>query len=170
MFFGGLTGIGGMILAGRWIQAKRTATGRVADEMKTLDLLGREVRCCRMMLSGSTSPRVLRGCSLQRRQSALMPKTRPTARIDHHISAWGCSVAPVPERSTWCISREWSGSTMIKLEQREDMRPVCPHCTNELRSMWFQELKGRMGKRYVYFCGTCRKVLGVSHRKGFWMG
>lgn len=59
---------------------------------------------------------------------------------------------------------------MIKLEQREDMRPVCPHCTNELRSVWFRELKGRMGKRYVYFCGTCRKVLGVSHRKGFWMG
>jgi hypothetical protein len=27
-----------------------------------------------------------------------------------------------------------------------------------------------MGKRFVYFCGTCRKVLGISHRKGFWMG
>ena len=55
MFFGGLAGIGGMILAGQWIQAKRTASGWVSDEMKTLDLLGKEVRCCRMKLSGSTS-------------------------------------------------------------------------------------------------------------------
>jgi hypothetical protein len=36
--------------------------------------------------------------------------------------------------------------------------------------VWFQQLAGVMGKRFVYFCGTCRKVLGVSHRKGFWMG
>jgi hypothetical protein len=27
-----------------------------------------------------------------------------------------------------------------------------------------------MGKRFLYFCGGCRKVLGISHRKGFWMG
>jgi hypothetical protein len=33
-----------------------------------------------------------------------------------------------------------------------------------------QEISGVFGKRYVYFCPKCRKVLGVSHRKGFWMG
>ena len=27
-----------------------------------------------------------------------------------------------------------------------------------------------LGKRYVYFCPNCKSVLGVSHRKGFWMG
>jgi hypothetical protein len=59
---------------------------------------------------------------------------------------------------------------MIELEQRADMRPVCPHCLTELRAVCYQQLKGLLGRRYIYFCGTCRKVLGVSHRKGFWMG
>jgi hypothetical protein len=31
-------------------------------------------------------------------------------------------------------------------------------------------LRGFLGRRYLYFCPHCRKVLGVSHRKGFWMG
>jgi len=26
-----------------------------------------------------------------------------------------------------------------------------------------------LGVRYIYFCTECRKVLGVSQRKGFWM-
>jgi hypothetical protein len=26
------------------------------------------------------------------------------------------------------------------------------------------------GKRYIYSCPSCNNVLGVSHRKGFWMG
>jgi hypothetical protein len=34
----------------------------------------------------------------------------------------------------------------------------------------FQELSGMMGRRFIYFCCHCHKVLGVSHRKGFWMG
>ena len=59
---------------------------------------------------------------------------------------------------------------MIELEKRDETRPVCPHCANELRKIWFQRLKSPLGKRYVYFCPTCRKVLGLSHRKGFWMG
>jgi len=33
-----------------------------------------------------------------------------------------------------------------------------------------RELESMLGKRYIYFCPNCRKVLGVSHRKGFWMG
>ena len=39
-------------------------------------------------------------------------------------------------------------------------------------SMKWDEIKeaGRIGKRYVYFCSSCRSVLGISHRKGFWMG
>jgi hypothetical protein len=31
-------------------------------------------------------------------------------------------------------------------------------------------LSSQFGKRYIYFCPACSKVLGVSHRKGFWMG
>lgn len=59
---------------------------------------------------------------------------------------------------------------MIELEQKDDVDPVCPHCEERLQRVWCRELKGFLGKRYVYFCANCRKVLGVSHRKGFWMG
>ena len=58
----------------------------------------------------------------------------------------------------------------ITVEQRDDVQPICPHCENELRVVWLRELSGMLGRRYVYFCPHCRKVLGVSHRKGFWMG
>ncbi len=59
---------------------------------------------------------------------------------------------------------------MIELRERDDMAPLCPHCSSEVRTVWYQQLKGVFGKRYIYYCGTCRKVLGLSHRKGFWMG
>jgi hypothetical protein len=59
---------------------------------------------------------------------------------------------------------------MLTLESKEDVQPVCPHCQEELRTIWMRELRGVLGRRYVYFCSHCRKVLGVSHRKGFWMG
>jgi uncharacterized protein with PIN domain len=58
----------------------------------------------------------------------------------------------------------------ITLEDGADINPICPHCEQELRSMSFRELRTTLGRRYVYFCSACRKVLGVSHRKGFWMG
>ncbi len=59
---------------------------------------------------------------------------------------------------------------MIEILKREDVQPLCPHCSTPLRSLWYQQLAGIFGRRYIYFCGSCRKVLGVSHRKGFWMG
>ena len=59
---------------------------------------------------------------------------------------------------------------MIQAEERVDVRPMCPHCKMELNTVWFQELEGFLGKRYMYFCPNCRSILGVSHRKGFWMG
>ena len=60
----------------------------------------------------------------------------------------------------------------------EDPRliPSCPHCTARIRSISARRLDAigspasRFGKRYVYACPSCHKVLGVSHRKGFWMG
>jgi hypothetical protein len=33
-----------------------------------------------------------------------------------------------------------------------------------------REIKSVLGKRYLYYCSACLKVLGISHRKGFWMG
>ncbi|KPK86087.1 MAG: hypothetical protein AMJ81_02085 [Phycisphaerae bacterium SM23_33] len=59
---------------------------------------------------------------------------------------------------------------MIRLEAKNDVSPICPHCSSELDTIWMRELTGFLGRRYVYFCPHCRKVLGVSHRKGFFMG
>ncbi len=59
---------------------------------------------------------------------------------------------------------------MIGMKERDDVAPVCPHCEREVRQLWCRKVRGLLGKRYVYFCPGCRKVLGVSHRKGFWMG
>lgn len=59
---------------------------------------------------------------------------------------------------------------MIETEERDDVTPVCPHCDEPVRRMHYRRLTGLFGRRYVYFCARCRKVLGVSHRKGFWMG
>ena len=59
---------------------------------------------------------------------------------------------------------------MIEIIERNDAEPICPHCSEKIREVWFQQLRGFLGKRYVYFCAGRRKVLGVSHRKGLWMG
>ena len=59
---------------------------------------------------------------------------------------------------------------MVDLQQRLDLLPICPHCKEELNTIAYRELGGILGKRYIYFCSHCRSVLGVSHRKGFWMG
>ena len=58
---------------------------------------------------------------------------------------------------------------MIQAEERSDITPICPHCEHPV-SIYFREISGFLGKRYVYFCAMCKKVLGVSHRKGFFMG
>jgi hypothetical protein len=59
---------------------------------------------------------------------------------------------------------------MITSEERNDITPICPHCKATLSNIWFRELGGVLGKRYLYFCPSCKCCLGVSHRKGFWMG
>lgn len=50
------------------------------------------------------------------------------------------------------------------------VNPICPHCEAEIDGVYHQELELSLGKAYMWFCKECRKVLGVSHRKGFWMG
>ncbi len=59
---------------------------------------------------------------------------------------------------------------MVQLVEERDGAPICPHCETTLRAIHFKSLSTRLGRRYVYYCGQCKKVLGVSHRKGFWMG
>jgi hypothetical protein len=41
---------------------------------------------------------------------------------------------------------------MILFEQREDVKPSCPHCKKEINSVWFRDLKGDLGRRCLYFC------------------
>ncbi len=59
---------------------------------------------------------------------------------------------------------------MIECIDQEEEFPICPYCEHKLETVWCRELSSFFGKRYIYFCPHCRKVLGVSHRKGFWMG
>ena len=59
---------------------------------------------------------------------------------------------------------------MLPVEEKNDVLPICPYCSKEIIKIWCRQLESLFGKRYIYFCPECRKVLGVSHRKGFWMG
>ncbi len=58
---------------------------------------------------------------------------------------------------------------MVFLE-KSNIAPICPHCSAELSVIHFRGMTSTLGKRYIYFCPSCRKVLGITHRKGFWMG
>ena len=59
---------------------------------------------------------------------------------------------------------------MIDAREEKEISPICPHCSAEIHVILFRKISGMFGRRYIYFCPSCRKVLGVSHRKGFWMG
>ena len=59
----------------------------------------------------------------------------------------------------------------LKLTPETNVLPKCPHCKKYIDGVSYSELHGSLwGKRYIYFCSSCRYTLGVSHRKGFWMG
>ncbi|MBT8041252.1 MAG: hypothetical protein HKO85_09520 [Xanthomonadales bacterium] len=59
---------------------------------------------------------------------------------------------------------------MINVKECQNESVVCPHCEKTLGSIHAVKTKTNLGVRFIYACGFCRKVLGVSHRKGFWMG
>lgn len=59
---------------------------------------------------------------------------------------------------------------MIKIKEATIQTPICPHCETEITSLLVTKIGGFLGVRFIYFCEHCRKTLGVSHRKGFWMG
>lgn len=40
---------------------------------------------------------------------------------------------------------------MIKLSEKMDVEPICPHCDKPLVEIWFRELPSFLGRRYVYF-------------------
>ena len=59
---------------------------------------------------------------------------------------------------------------MIQIVNAYDKTPICPHCETPISQILMHEIKGLLGRRYIYFCSACSKTLGISHRKGFFMG
>lgn len=59
---------------------------------------------------------------------------------------------------------------MIAIEEQFDKKPICPFCTTEIKKLYAREIRSFLGRRFLYYCSNCLKVLGLSHRKGFWMG
>ena len=59
---------------------------------------------------------------------------------------------------------------MIRIEETDSESPKCPHCEDTLTKIMARRIESNLGVRFVYFCSKCKRVLGVSHRKGFWMG
>jgi len=58
----------------------------------------------------------------------------------------------------------------IQIEDNPSVEPLCPHCEKEVRVLYLRQIESMLGVRYLYYCSECRKALGISHRKGFWMG
>lgn len=59
---------------------------------------------------------------------------------------------------------------MIRINEKSNKSPLCPHCEMALDMVNAEKIKTALGVRFIYFCDNCRKVLGLSHRKGFFMG
>jgi uncharacterized protein with PIN domain len=52
----------------------------------------------------------------------------------------------------------------LKLEERDDLLPLCPHCDEPLEKMFFHQIREAMaGKRMAYFCPHCQRLLGFTH-------
>lgn len=64
----------------------------------------------------------------------------------------------------------------VTVRENRHLVPLCPHCDTPLATIDARQigatgtLTSRFGKRFIYACPACNKALGVSHRKGFWMG
>ena len=55
----------------------------------------------------------------------------------------------------------------IPVEETDDFTPVCPHCGEDLHRLLARMLSSSfLSRRLVYCCPKCRKVLGITHRKG----
>lgn len=78
------------------------------------------------------------------------------------------TVLKIEEEKILSIYKE--ESTMITIEEQFEKRPVCPFCSTQIEKLFTSEIRSFLGRRYIYYCSNCLKVLGLSHRKGFWMG
>lgn len=52
----------------------------------------------------------------------------------------------------------------LKLEERDDLLPLCPHCAEPLEKLFFRRVRELVaGKRLAYFCPHCQRLLGLTH-------
>ena len=85
------------------------------------------------------------------------------------VDATGCAG---PARQAMAPGDRW-GALMsdIQVFERDDFYPVCPYCDREINSLIARKLSASvLTRRMVYCCPQCRKVLGISHRKGLLTG
>ncbi len=40
---------------------------------------------------------------------------------------------------------------MIEIKEKNDVAPLCPHCSEAVKEIWFRQIKGMLVRRYVYF-------------------
>ena len=62
------------------------------------------------------------------------------------------------------------GENHVQIRETKNASIACPHCERNISVINAQKIKSTFGVRFVYFCDSCKKVLGISHRKGFFMG
>ena len=61
-------------------------------------------------------------------------------------------------------------ATRIRIREDHSAEPICPHCGRDIQEIAARRVGSTLGVRFLYYCVNCRNVLGLSHRKGFWMG
>ena len=61
-------------------------------------------------------------------------------------------------------------TSSIQVIENDSADPLCPYCEKAIHSVSIRKAESFLGVRYLYYCSNCKKVLGISHRKGFWMG
>ena len=59
------------------------------------------------------------------------------------------------------METDWVSTPCVAV-RRDDLAPVCPFCEAELGEIYMRKPKGPFGagRGFIFFCPTCRKVLG----------
>jgi len=51
----------------------------------------------------------------------------------------------------------------LKLEERDDLLPLCPYCEEPLEKIFFHKIRDAMtGRRLAYLCPHCQRLLGFA--------
>jgi hypothetical protein len=59
---------------------------------------------------------------------------------------------------------------MLNVRIADDIEMLCPHCGATIEELLARRIRHDLGKAYAHACPRCRKLVGITHRKGFWMG